>query len=60
MARNHELLKKRNIAIEKEYVRLCKKYQHYKEEYILRKLENKFYVMASTILIILSCKKNEN
>jgi archaellum biogenesis protein FlaJ (TadC family) len=54
MARDTELLEKRNADIEKEYVRLSKKFPHYKDEYVFKMLEEKFYLTTVTILAILS------
>lgn len=58
MARNRELLRKRNQQIERYFVELTKSYPHWKLDYVIQKVAEKFFLSVPTIEYILSKNKS--
>ncbi len=59
MARNSEMLKKRNTEIERHYAELARKFPHYKNDYILRKVADKYFLSPRTIYAIISGERDK-
>jgi len=60
MTRHSERLEKRNIEIENLYVKLCKKYPFWKNDFVIEKLSDKYFISPRTIYGILSGEFNRN
>lgn len=46
-------IEKRNVKIKEEYLKLNKKYPHWKSEYIIEKLADRYFLSKRTIEDIL-------
>ena len=56
MARNSELIQKRNKDIEQSFAELTKKYPHWKIEYVIQRIAEKYYLKPSTVEAIITKK----
>lgn len=54
MARTSTIIERRNRDLEAYYNNLCKKYPHWKNDFVIEKVAYKFYLTERTTYAILS------
>ncbi len=58
--RNKEKYQLKIKAIKRRYAEYSKKYKHWKNEYIVKKIAEEFFLSEITVYNILKKKENEN